>query len=84
MFGWMTTALATLVRRAGWPTAATPTRLGRWNRCDNVDIKASLANVDSCGDRLCGDTRETRAIISKYAKSARLPSASPIPLDRPE
>ena len=42
--------------------------LGRWNRLDNVDIKATLANIDSCGDRLCGDVRETRAVIAKYQK----------------
>lgn len=28
--------------------------LGRWNITDNKDIKQSLANMDSCGDSLCG------------------------------
>jgi len=40
--------------------------LGRWKRNDNVDIKATLANIDSCGDRLCGDVKQTRVIIDKY------------------
>lgn len=40
--------------------------LGRWNRHDNIDIKTTLANIDSCGDRLCGDVRETRAVIRKF------------------
>jgi len=48
---------------------SSPTKLGRWNRLDNVDIKATLANIDSCGDRLCGDVRETRAVIEKYRRS---------------
>ena len=43
-------------------------QLGRWNRHDNVDIKASLANIDSCGDRLCGDVIATRAAIDIYHK----------------
>lgn len=44
------------------------TKLGRWSRSDNIDIKATLANIDSCGDRLCGDVRETRAVIEKYRR----------------
>ena len=28
--------------------------LGRWSIKDNKDIKQSLANMDSCGDSLCG------------------------------
>jgi len=30
------------------------TVLGRWSIKDNKDIKQSLANMDSCGDSLCG------------------------------
>ena len=28
--------------------------LGRWSINDNKDIKQTLANMDSCGDSLCG------------------------------
>ena len=45
-------------------------KLGRWNRCDNVDIKATLANIDSCGDRLCGDVIETQAVIERYCNGS--------------
>ena len=30
-----------------------PLPLGRWNY-ENQDIKANLANLDNCGDRICG------------------------------
>ena len=29
--------------------------LGRWNLNHNSDIKANLANMDCCGDSLCGN-----------------------------
>jgi hypothetical protein len=45
-----------------------PVQWGRWNRHDNVDIKATLANIDSCGDRLCGDVAATKAAIETYHK----------------
>ena len=28
--------------------------IGRWNTNDNHAIKATLANMDCCGDELCG------------------------------
>lgn len=28
--------------------------LGRWNTHDNEAIKATMANMDCCGDSLCG------------------------------
>jgi hypothetical protein len=28
--------------------------LGRWNLKDNEDIKSNFANMDCCGDSLCG------------------------------
>lgn len=28
--------------------------LGRWNLKDNEDIKSNFANMDCCGDYLCG------------------------------
>ena len=31
------------------------TNLGRWNLKDNSDLKATIANMDSCGDSLCGN-----------------------------
>ena len=31
------------------------TNLGRWKLKDNCDLKATLANMDSCGDSLCGN-----------------------------
>ena len=30
------------------------TLLARWNRNDNIDRKVDLANIDNCGDRVCG------------------------------
>ena len=29
--------------------------LGRWRRNDNINRKVDLANIDNCGDRVCGD-----------------------------
>ena len=55
--------------RLVFATPTAPTKLGRWNRLDNVNIKATLANIDSCGDRLCGDVQQTRAVIDKYHRS---------------
>ena len=31
--------------------------LGRWNLDDNIDRKVDLANIDNCGDRVCGDIK---------------------------
>ncbi len=31
--------------------------LGRWNPSDNSNLKAHYANLDSCGDKLCGDPK---------------------------
>ena len=34
------------------------TTLGRWNihHCDKINhIKSTLANIDHCGDKICGD-----------------------------
>lgn len=54
--------------------------LGRWNRHDNIDIKTTLANIDSCGDRLCGDVRETRAVIRKFQLPTPTYAATPPPM----
>jgi hypothetical protein len=40
--------------------------IGRWDtRCDiSADIKSALANLDCCGDRLCGDPLRAKDAIS--------------------
>lgn len=41
------------------------TTLGRWNLKDSgEDIKGSLANMDCCGDSLCGNPKEYNETIS--------------------
>ena len=47
------------------PTNSQPS-LGRWALADNSDIKSTLANIDCCGDRLCGDPYTSREAIDKY------------------
>lgn len=43
--------------------------LGRWNRGDNVDRKVDLANIDHCGDRVCGDLyNEMKPVIDVFDK----------------
>tara|TARA_B100000963_G_C22631981_1_gene675407 strand:- start:1 stop:198 length:198 start_codon:yes stop_codon:yes gene_type:complete len=42
--------------------------LGRWNLKNNQDIGGTLANMDSCGDRLCGDINVVKKAIQKYVK----------------
>ena len=43
--------------------------LGRWNINDNIDRKVDLANIDHCGDRLCGDLyEESKSIIELFDK----------------
>ena len=49
-----------------------PKPLGRWslNSEQDNDIKGTLANLDSCGDALCGDPRaSTNAINAILAQS---------------
>ena len=45
-------------------------QLGRWKLNDNIQRKIDLANIDNCGDRLCGIpiNKELKAIIEKYDK----------------
>ena len=52
--------------------------LGRWKRDDNIDRKVDLANIDHCGDRVCGDltdnipkrgdinSHENKSVINNY------------------
>ena len=44
------------------------TNLGRWNIKDNSNIKATLANMDCCGDSLCGKPSNYTANIDKILK----------------
>jgi hypothetical protein len=41
------------------------TLLGRWNTSDNYSIKQTLANMDSCGDSLCGTPKKYKEAISQ-------------------
>ena len=38
-----------------WTSNIEPVPLGRWKRNDYIDRKVDLANIDHCGDRVCGD-----------------------------
>ena len=43
--------------------------LGRWKRDDNIDRKVDLANIDNCGDRVCGDLyKKSKSIIELFDK----------------
>ena len=43
-------------------------KLGRWNLKDNIDIKMTLANMDCCGDSLCGKPEQFNKTISNILK----------------
>lgn len=47
-------------------TVTTP--LGRWGMYGNKNVKAILANIDCCGDSLCGETKN----LKKWLKKERL------------
>lgn len=42
--------------------------IGRWNTNDNHAIKATLANMDCCGDELCGKPVNYSDNITKILK----------------
>ena len=42
--------------------------LGRWKINDNQNIKATLANMDCCGDKLCGTPANYTNAINKVLK----------------
>lgn len=44
--------------------AAPRPKLGRWNLEDNQQIKEALANMDSCGDSLCGTPKTYKITIN--------------------
>ena len=47
----------------------TITPLGRWQINDNrSEIRAAMANVDSCGDSLCGDPKMLKDTIEEIDK----------------
>ena len=51
-----------------WTQNVSPV-LGRWNRGDNIDRKVDLANIDHCGDRVCGDLyNEMEPVIDVFDK----------------
>lgn len=43
-------------------------KLGRWRLNDNIQRKIDLANIDNCGDRLCGIpiSKELKQTIDEY------------------
>ena len=45
-----------------------PNNLGRWKLNDNINRKIDLANVDNCGDRVCGDliNKDFKNIIDTF------------------
>ena len=47
------------------------TNLGRWNLKDNSDLKATLANMDSCGDSLCGNPSSYTHTINYLLKRSK-------------
>ena len=42
-------------------------KLGRWRINDNIKRKIDLANIDNCGDKLCGIpiSKELKILINK-------------------
>ena len=47
----------------------TITPLGRWSVDDNKsELRAQMANVDSCGDSLCGDPTMLKNNLDKISK----------------
>lgn len=40
--------------RTSWKHKPQVKMLGRWNREGDIYLKVDYANLDSCGDRLCG------------------------------
>ena len=53
-------------------TSYTKPKLGRWQINDNISKKIDLANIDNCGDRVCGDIQNSynhkQPIIDLYEK----------------
>ena len=47
---------------------STPNSIGRWNVKDNSAIKATLANMDCCGDSHCGNPENYSKNIQEILK----------------
>jgi len=45
--------------------------LGRWNLNHNSEIKANLANMDCCGDSLCGNPHTFSNSINESLKKQK-------------
>lgn len=55
-----------MIRRLLFKQSNTPKLLGRWQIDDNrAEIRAAMANVDSCGDSLCGDPKMLKEELEK-------------------
>lgn len=39
--------------------------LGRWKK-KNQEITLYLANIDNCGDNICGNTKDYKYYLNKY------------------
>lgn len=44
--------------------------LGRW-KIKNQEITLYLANIDNCGDKVCGKTSELKSYINKYTNNIK-------------
>ena len=49
--------------------------LGRWNLKDSGDIKGSLANMDCCGDNLCGSPEKYSETVNSILKKSNVTNA---------
>lgn len=56
--------------RKAFDSYETKSMLGRWNLQHNEEIKATLANMDSCGDSLCGSPKEFKQSITNILKKS--------------
>lgn len=58
-----------MIRRLLFKQSNMPRLLGRWQIDDNrSEIRAAMANVDSCGDSLCGDPKMLKDTIEEIDK----------------
>lgn len=46
--------------------------LGRWNLKDREDIKGSLANMDCCGDDLCGSPEKYKEKVTELLENHKI------------
>jgi hypothetical protein len=49
--------------------------LGRWNLKDSGDIKGSLANMDCCGDNLCGSPEKYSETVNSILEKSNVTNA---------